>query len=231
MFDWSCLVSVKAFACFVFLTGEKPYQCSKCNAKFSDISSKGRHEKEHANNKRFTCSLCNDTFKRSGQLRSHLARKHSQSMAFKLSKDSEGVPIAFKISSDVEVTPVSMSRERIVSLIKSLASKTTPTQGGLDVENISLLEADGNDNQSTEIAMETVHAGTSVIDIGQLDKEVSSIELQGVEIHGTDGQQTYVTITDLAESLSNTNTDTQQVRKALFFLGVLFQFQQRLHEF
>ena len=111
-------------------------------------------------------------------------------MAFKLSKDSEGVPIAFKISSDVEVTPVSMSRERIVSLIKSLASKTTPTQGGLDVENISLLEADGNDNQSTEIAMETVHAGTSVIDIGQLDKEVSSIELQGVEIHGTDGQQT-----------------------------------------
>lgn len=195
---------------FCLSKGEKPYQCSKCNARFSDVSSKSRHEKEHANNKRYTCSLCNDTFKRSGQLKSHMTRKHSQTVTFRVDKESGSVPISVRLGSDLELTPVNMSQQRIVSLIKSLHSKTTPTQGGLDVENISLLEIGGSDSQSADIGIDSGQATTDVIDIGQLDKDVGSMALQGVEIQGSEGQ-TYVTITDLADSLSTANGDTTQV--------------------
>lgn len=197
------------------LSGEKPYQCSKCNARFSDASSRARHEREHANSKRFTCSLCNDTFKRSGQLRSHLSRKHNQSAVTIKLKDPNSVPISVRLASPMELNPDNLSQQRIVSLIKSLHSKTTPAQGAVDMDNISLLEITENSNQATEIAMDTGRGTTDVIDIGSLDKEVGPIELQGVEIQGTDDQQTYVTITGLADALSSAEGENTNVSVSL----------------
>ncbi|OWF55080.1 zinc finger and BTB domain-containing protein 24-like isoform X2 [Mizuhopecten yessoensis] len=58
-------------------TGQRPYECEVCHAKFSDPSSKRRHEREHVGVKPYTCQLCSDSFKRAGQLKAHLSRKHT----------------------------------------------------------------------------------------------------------------------------------------------------------
>ena len=48
-----------------------------CSARFSDASSRRRHVREHLGHKPYSCSLCDETFKRAGQLRVHLSRKHA----------------------------------------------------------------------------------------------------------------------------------------------------------
>jgi hypothetical protein len=57
--------------------GRKPYSCEVCSARFSDPSSKRRHEKEHVGSKPYVCQLCFESFKRGGQLKTHLSRKHT----------------------------------------------------------------------------------------------------------------------------------------------------------
>lgn len=45
--------------------------------RYSDASSRRRHEREHQMKPDYTCHLCNQHFTRSGQLRSHLVKEHS----------------------------------------------------------------------------------------------------------------------------------------------------------
>ena len=61
---------------FFALAGEKPYECEVCGTRFSDPSSKRRHEREHVGTKPYVCQLCYESFKRAGQLKAHLSRKH-----------------------------------------------------------------------------------------------------------------------------------------------------------
>ena len=195
-----------------FISGEKRYSCSKCQAKFSDVSSKNRHEREHENNKRYTCTLCNDTFKRPGQLRSHLSKKHSLAFAA-IEKDNTNGMFAFKSLKDVEGGDSnlnSLAQLRIVSLIKNLHSKAMSKDG--IIENVQLNETEIA-NQSNEIVLPS----ETVTDISQLEKEVDvsiiegdiqvPIELQGVEIQGDGNAQTFIAITDLAESLGVAEKD------------------------
>ena len=55
----------------------KQFDCSLCDMKFFDVSSKNRHEKEHAGLKPFRCCICTFEFTRASNLRTHLLKVHS----------------------------------------------------------------------------------------------------------------------------------------------------------
>ena len=55
----------------------KFFECSICSIQFYDLSSKNRHEKEHAGLKPFRCWICSFEFTRASNLRSHLLKVHS----------------------------------------------------------------------------------------------------------------------------------------------------------
>ena len=56
--------------------GQLQYKCSQCQMIFNDMSSKNRHEKEHAGMKPFRCYICSFEFTRASNLRSHLLKVH-----------------------------------------------------------------------------------------------------------------------------------------------------------
>ncbi|XP_052773597.1 zinc finger and BTB domain-containing protein 24-like isoform X2 [Mya arenaria] len=189
-------------------TGEKPYQCSKCIARFSDVSSKNRHEKEHENNKRFTCNLCNDTFKRTGQLRSHINNKHHAivggGVPIKVDRNPTTGETVLRLENGSDIAREIYSgdqQQRIVSLIKSLQTKTgSNTQTFVDGDNIFEITQPGNQSASGQVT-----------DISQLGKEEDStnlegdvpIELQGVEIPAGENGPTYIAIMNDTDSDSN----------------------------
>ena len=161
------------------LPGEKPFQCSKCLARFSDVSSRSRHEKEHENNKRFTCNLCNDTFKRTGQLRSHLTRKHH-------SLSAGEIPVTINSRQSTRQT-------RIVSLIKNLHSKTSNSQLAQGQGQSLLVLNSGNTMMG-----EGSHQGAD-----SSREEGVPIELQGVEIPANSSEHSYITILNHEDGLDN----------------------------
>ncbi|KAK7488743.1 hypothetical protein BaRGS_00020040, partial [Batillaria attramentaria] len=82
----------------VIHTGEKPYECSSCQMRFSDPSSRRRHEREHLGAKPYTCHLCTEGFKRAGQLRAHLFRRHGglkEGVEFHIQEGPE--PVCYRI--------------------------------------------------------------------------------------------------------------------------------------
>ena len=52
------------------------YKCSMCDREFVALSSKSRHEREHAGLKPFPCHICAFEFSRMSNLRTHLLRVH-----------------------------------------------------------------------------------------------------------------------------------------------------------
>ena len=52
------------------------YKCSICGREFVALSSKSRHEREHAGLKPFPCHICSYEFSRMSNLRTHLLRVH-----------------------------------------------------------------------------------------------------------------------------------------------------------
>jgi uncharacterized Zn-finger protein len=55
---------------------QKTYRCSQCGMEFFELSSKSRHEKEHAGMKPFRCYICSFEFTRASNLRTHLLKMH-----------------------------------------------------------------------------------------------------------------------------------------------------------
>eukprot|EP00040_Diaphanoeca_grandis_P035485 m.223325 g.223325 ORF g.223325 m.223325 type:complete len:356 (+) comp33398_c0_seq3:201-1268(+) len=53
-------------------TGEKPFQCSECEWKFSRSDELSRHERLHSGEKPFKCTTCAKAFARSDHLRKHM---------------------------------------------------------------------------------------------------------------------------------------------------------------
>ena len=54
----------------------KRFDCGVCGMYFYDVSSKNRHEKEHAGLKPFRCYICSFEFTRASNLRAHLLKLH-----------------------------------------------------------------------------------------------------------------------------------------------------------
>jgi len=66
-------------------TGEKPYPCSFCDAKFRLSSTRLKHIKVvHAGTGTFQCSHCNSSYKRLGSLRMHIRTLHSDKLEDKV---------------------------------------------------------------------------------------------------------------------------------------------------
>ena len=124
---------------FIFsVSGEKKYVCEECGTRFSDPSSRRRHVREHNGFKPYTCQLCGDTFKRSGNLKSHLAKKHVTGSKVGLSKQ-------ILVISDTqqpqqvtlqEITPASIQQQSMDSVPKSEAQE----QSILNLQTQKILE-------------------------------------------------------------------------------------------
>lgn len=136
----------------------------------------------------------------------------------KIERDPNNGALSFKLDEETDSSSVNLSQQRIASLIKNLHSKGVPAEGCIDNLPAEII------NQSSEIPMATDH----VTDISQLEKEVDAsiiegdirvpIELQGVEIQGDDTGQTFIAITDLADTLGVTEKDIAgQVQAVLNF--------------
>jgi hypothetical protein len=52
-------------------TGEKPYQCDRCQQKFTHAAVLKRHQKTHAGEKPYKCDICQQGFTQSGHLKRH----------------------------------------------------------------------------------------------------------------------------------------------------------------
>ena len=199
---------------FCLIAGEKRYSCEICQAKFSDPSSKRRHEKEHSKKKSYVCQLCDETFRRGGQLKAHLTRKHMLAIQVETDKGFGNSSLLVDLQNEsTGFTDSGPSNQRIVQLIKSLSTKTSLSSvDAVEVDippvNPSIIDKIKPENQSDPDTIATDH----VTEISQLQKagevgliESSNevpIELQGIEIQEEEeGGQTYIAITDLAESL------------------------------
>ncbi|XP_076101242.1 uncharacterized protein LOC143071046 [Mytilus galloprovincialis] len=151
-------------------TGRKPYACEVCNAKFSDPSSKRRHEKEHVGAKPYVCQLCFESFKRGGQLKTHLSRKHTNQKEEVQVIQKDGLLQFIYKDGNCQTIPVSQADnfeqvkdKKIVKLIKDLNNKMVqhvhiglPQETEMDsnIEELAAIET---------VVMETEHENSDDI--------------------------------------------------------------------
>lgn len=190
-------------------TGRKPYSCEVCSARFSDPSSKRRHEKEHVGSKPYVCQLCFESFKRGGQLKTHLSRKHTNQKeeAQVIQKDgllqfiykdgnSQSIPVSLQADNFEQVKD-----KKIVKLIKDLNNKM--------VQHVQIplpQDGEGDTNMDELGTIETV-----VLDTEQQNNETMIIQnsITGLSVDNTGqniqietnngGEETVITIAEVQD--------------------------------
>ena len=135
-------------------TGEKPYECNRCDKKFADKSALNRHLKAHdkqAAERTFTCATCGETFHNRAPYNAHIRTAHQQPAAAtrkrtaqkttdapsaKRSKRSDKqvrVPLQNQLPEQVLKTPLLAGKKILFSLqptLFQLAKKTSPKHTG-----------------------------------------------------------------------------------------------------
>lgn len=168
-------------------SGLKPYVCDVCGTRFSDPSSRRRHEREHVGVKPYPCQLCGESFKRAGQLKAHLARKHSN--------DQEGVQVVrstngallflFKdankdvstIVQDENVDKQSLTKQKkIVKLIEDLnSSMVQHVQINLPPQHNYSASSKPNE-KSVEVPVEPIEGETMYLETGSIEQQQEVLE-------------------------------------------------------
>lgn len=188
-----------------YFSGQKPYVCDVCNAKFSDPSSKRRHEREHMGNKPYLCQLCGESFKRAGQLKAHLGRKHTDengqeiaiihrndkgSLEFSLRDGSRFEEIRDELPIDNQANIIKLLEDPLIQHVQiTLPPGSDPAQ--LSIPQIIEMEAasvnmDGGEKEHVTLEDE---GGTPIpLHIG------SGIAIQGEELN----EETVIAITEVA---------------------------------
>lgn len=208
------IFSIVLFSCFkkkidFIHVGRKPYSCEVCSARFSDPSSKRRHEKEHVGSKPYVCQLCFESFKRGGQLKTHLSRKHTNQKeeAQVIQKDgllqfiykdgnSQSIPVSLQADNFEQVKD-----KKIVKLIKDLNNKM--------VQHVQIplpQDGEGDTNMDELGTIETV-----VLDTEQQNNETMIIQnsITGLSVDNTGqniqietnngGEETVITIAEVQD--------------------------------
>ena len=62
-------------------SGEKPFQCTICDAKFTQMNTLKSHMNIHTHNKPYTCDICNKSFIQKSNMTTHRMR-HSNERNF-----------------------------------------------------------------------------------------------------------------------------------------------------
>lgn len=199
------IVSLLTLECI--FSGQKPYICEVCNAKFSDPSSKRRHEREHMGNKPYLCQLCGESFKRAGQLKAHLGRKHTneagQEIAIIHRNDKGSLEFAFRDGSRFEEIRDELPIDNQSNIIKLLEDPlvqhvqiTLPP--GSDPAQISIpqiiemeaasVDLDGNGKEKEHVTLGDEDGNEIPVHIG------SGITIQGEEMN----EETIIAIAEVA---------------------------------
>ncbi len=89
-FLWSCRTSCGNwyidFTSLDVSSGDAPFQCNQCDAKFKINSDLKRHSRVHSGEKPYKCELCEYRCAMKANLKSHVQLKHSASDSFRCSK-------------------------------------------------------------------------------------------------------------------------------------------------
>ncbi|XP_060063574.1 zinc finger and SCAN domain-containing protein 2-like isoform X2 [Ylistrum balloti] len=206
-------------------TGQRPYECEVCHAKFSDPSSKRRHEREHVGVKPYTCQLCSDSFKRAGQLKAHLSRKHTNEKdeVSVVRSDTGDIQFIFKDGTNLvpdinkneknESTVSLTKQKKIVKLIKDLnSSMVQHVQINLPSQDYSEGESGQTTSQTGEHLepVETVVMETLYGDKQRLDTSQDGIIIQDLRTVTTDSDIQQI-VTDQGVHLQTMDEKDQRV--------------------
>ncbi|XP_056006363.1 zinc finger and BTB domain-containing protein 24-like isoform X3 [Ostrea edulis] len=204
-------------------SGEKPYECEVCGTRFSDPSSKRRHEREHVGTKPYVCQLCYESFKRAGQLKAHLSRKHlHQKDDVQVIRTSTGAlqfvfPNADQSISQQDIAASMLSdhhtlvkQKKIVKLIQDLNTSiqnvpiNPPPHDYSATESTSVLDEERQEEMSVDSVINDALSKTQGLTSQGREQKVQTLPVSSFD----SSQMSEPTVVTIAEVLDNGHIQT-----------------------